>query len=291
MGEIRFSCERCGQNIVADAAAAGLNAECPSCHLPLIIPELDPDAEEDSVFSPSPDPLLADAQLALAYMREQLEATRDQCERLAAHECRIHAQLRCAYSERRVLISQVSDYKQRLRLAEARLAESAHIINPDDGLIVEAGNKPDAGVSQTGDPFESEKSLRMQKRLERLEAELMEARHRLELSEQETHRLTHSCNELKKENAALLRTARETGKPDPQRPPIDGMPDLERLCEDNALLRGIITRQNALLETWHAELQHFKKARLALRILYALFAVSLVVLAIVAMDILAVVRI
>ena len=37
--DIRFACTRCGQRIVVDASAAGLETACPGCATPLIIPD------------------------------------------------------------------------------------------------------------------------------------------------------------------------------------------------------------------------------------------------------------
>ena len=38
MGDINFWCGRCGQPIIADSNAAGLQADCPNCWQTLTIP-------------------------------------------------------------------------------------------------------------------------------------------------------------------------------------------------------------------------------------------------------------
>jgi hypothetical protein len=52
----------------------------------------------------------------------------------------------------------------------------------------------------------------------------------------------------------------------------------EKLREDNAVLRGIINRQNVELEIQHHDIARLKRARFALRLVYALFALGLLAL-------------
>jgi hypothetical protein len=59
----------------------------------------------------------------------------------------------------------------------------------------------------------------------------------------------------------------------------------ERLRQDNLALRGIITRQNGELERRHVELHRLKRARLILRILYALIVLGIVALGYAAIQI------
>jgi chromosome segregation ATPase len=49
----------------------------------------------------------------------------------------------------------------------------------------------------------------------------------------------------------------------------------EKAREDNAVLRGIISRQNVELEIQHQDLKRLKRARFALRLVYAVFVVGL----------------
>lgn len=56
------------------------------------------------------------------------------------------------------------------------------------------------------------------------------------------------------------------------------------LQHDNGVLRGIITRQNTVLEECFAELRRLKRARFVLRIIYALFALALLGLLTLAFD-------
>lgn len=53
----------------------------------------------------------------------------------------------------------------------------------------------------------------------------------------------------------------------------------EKIHQDNAVLRGIVSRQNVELELQHHELKRLKRARFALRLVYALFALGLAGLA------------
>lgn len=60
----------------------------------------------------------------------------------------------------------------------------------------------------------------------------------------------------------------------------------DRVKSDNDLLRGIISRQNEELAHRHSELVRLKSARFAVRILYALFAVGLVALGFLVVELL-----
>jgi chromosome segregation ATPase len=60
----------------------------------------------------------------------------------------------------------------------------------------------------------------------------------------------------------------------------------DRINQDNEILRGIVARQNAELEVRHREIVRLKRARLLLRIAYALFGLGLLALAYMAMQIL-----
>ncbi|MDB6173031.1 MAG: hypothetical protein JWL59_2342 [Chthoniobacteraceae bacterium] len=287
MGEIRFSCERCGQQIVADASAAGLNAECPSCHLALIIPEPDFDEEsEGAVVSQSEH---ADTQLALAYVCEQLEAAKEQCAHLSANTARIQAELHSLLAEQRVHLTLLWDYRRRLRIAEDQIVGDAtasangigSVAGKDGVALLEA---PTSKSPQTTAHLGSEKTANMENRSEHLEAELIEARSRLEEADKASRMLAGSCDELRRENAALIRALQSANGAGEQMLENPNQAHVERIHEDNGLLRGIVSRQNVLLEQWYAELTGLKRARLMLRILYALFALCLIILAIIAID-------
>lgn len=55
-----------------------------------------------------------------------------------------------------------------------------------------------------------------------------------------------------------------------------------RVKADNDVLRGIVTRQNSELESWHAEVARYKQAKVGLRLAYVLFSATVVALGIVA---------
>ncbi len=281
MGEIRFSCERCGQQIVADASAAGLNAECPSCHMALVIPETDSEEDSEMEGAMVSQSEHTDTQLALAYVCEQLEAAREQCEHLSANTIRVQAELRSLLAEQRVHMTLLIDYRQRLRVAEAQMAGGTLSSGAEADAVVDevkALEAPTSKTSQTTPNPVSEKTANMENPSERLEAELTQIRLRLEGSEENSRLLEGSCEELRRENAALIRALQSTNGTQ-----ATGV-HVERVHEDNGLLRGIVSRQNALLEQWHAELAGFKRERLTLRILYALFGLCLIILAIIAVD-------
>lgn len=58
----------------------------------------------------------------------------------------------------------------------------------------------------------------------------------------------------------------------------------EKLRQDNEVLRGIVERQNAELAQKHAQIVKFKRARLALRMVYATFALALIALGVIAVK-------
>jgi len=57
-----------------------------------------------------------------------------------------------------------------------------------------------------------------------------------------------------------------------------------RLQQDNAVLRGIVERQNAELEQKHALIVKFKRARFGLRLVYAVFALALIAIGVIAVK-------
>jgi hypothetical protein len=267
---------------VADASAAGLNAECPSCHVALVIPEVEAseDAESDGPMVSQSEH--TDTQLALAYACEQLEATQDQYAHLNANSIRVQAELRSLLVEKRMHLNLLGDYKRRLRIVEEQLVGSASMAAGGIGADgVESVEAPLSKSPQTIPKLGIEKSANMENRSECPDAELTEIRNRLEESEKTGRTLAGSCEELRRENAALLRALQEARGGNGR---VAGSAYLERVHEDNGLLRGIVSRQNVLLEQWHAELASFKRARLMLRILYALFALCLGILAIIAIN-------
>jgi chromosome segregation ATPase len=112
---------------------------------------------------------------------------------------------------------------------------------------------------------------------------LEEERQRLRFANVE---LAGDFERIKSESTAasdLVRTLRQRLGDAEKR--ADALSD-ERLKQDNLALRGIITRQNGELERRHLELHRLKRARLVLRILYALVVLGIVLLALAAVQIL-----
>ncbi|MEP6714820.1 MAG: hypothetical protein ABJC09_04560 [Terriglobia bacterium] len=61
----------------------------------------------------------------------------------------------------------------------------------------------------------------------------------------------------------------------------------EEAKKDNDVLRGIVTRQNTTLGVYHSELRRLRRGRYALRLVYGLFALGLLVLGFVALNVFA----
>ena len=150
IAEIKFDCAHCGQRIAVEPAAAGLSADCPNCGHDVTIPQSISTSPRRSRVrhtenfdraTPPPrsssrdneriregsdrvqlEHSLQSASAELAVVREQLEATLGECERLSAAATAAHAELKTFQAERAALRQDLSYAKQRTAFLESQLA-------------------------------------------------------------------------------------------------------------------------------------------------------------------------
>ncbi len=133
MAEINFACCHCGQTIVADAAAAGLRAECPSCRQLLTIPGASFSQEEDDgehwgTGEKEEEWTLGVGGPEWSFLHQQWELMVQQCERLSAQGLRTLAELKFFRADRermrlraRTLKKEVERVQTELKAKEAML--------------------------------------------------------------------------------------------------------------------------------------------------------------------------
>ena len=119
--------------------------------------------------------------------------------------------------------------------------------------------------------------LVLRERFQTLETGHQKATATLARVEAEAQSLTASGEKLR----ADLTAARESAADAERRAEAASESALQR---DNGVLRGIISRQNTVLEECFTELRRLKRARFVLRIIYALFALGLLGLLALAFD-------
>jgi chromosome segregation ATPase len=129
IADIRFACSRCGQYMRADAAAAGLTADCPHCGRALVVPAGDgADGVEAGGLNET------DPRAELDRVRQQLAVSLSECERLTAAVTHAQAENKSFQSDRRAMKSELAQTRQRLAMADTQLAEhqealeAAHLV-------------------------------------------------------------------------------------------------------------------------------------------------------------------
>ncbi len=278
MGEdIRFWCARCGQPIVADGNAVGLRADCPNCRRPLIIP---PPAhrEESENFEFRPPEGLREgaeakaslqAEVQLAYVREQLEATAETCSRLGVY-------LACKQRESRFFLLERLSLARELGLVRRLLEEArSELIHQDRNNERAENLSGPCGPMRGTDPQSG-----------RVPGPALLESHSGQCS------MLGFSSAGRRVGAAALPPAGgadflgaeeaytlEEGvcgrgvEPQPRkRAPLSnaGAADIDALREDNATLRGMIDRQNQELRECYIRLRRYRRAQIGLRIVYGL---------------------
>ena len=175
--------------------------------------------------------------------------------------------------------------ESRLVQAEQELIETAKKLETAEGTCKSLTARCEELRKETetlrGDLNETE-SGRELVRLRATVEELEEDRHRLLV---ESCQLVEDMQKIEAHRASLvdlLGTTRQRLEESDKR--AEASSD-ERLKQDNMALRGIIARQNDELAQLRLELHRLKRARLALRIVYALVTLGFVILAIVLINV------
>ena len=149
--DIKFACSQCGQRIVVDKSAAGLEGHCPICEGPLTVPHVSPPGGdhrggERSSHASYVDPGVEEMreelfesateagrlQRELDETRKELERQRalfkkaiDECERITASATHAQAEIKSFQADRQQLKTDLTHAKQRAAAAETQVAELA----------------------------------------------------------------------------------------------------------------------------------------------------------------------
>jgi chromosome segregation ATPase len=145
--DIKFACSQCGQRIVVDKSAAGLEGNCPICEGPVTVPHVsgpqdrsgvdgcvfgDPGEEEmrEELFESASQ--LGQLQRELDKTHKELERQRalfkkavDECERITASATHAQAEIKSFQADRQQLKADLASAKQRALSAETQVAELA----------------------------------------------------------------------------------------------------------------------------------------------------------------------
>ena len=247
---IKFACAHCGQRISIDAAGAGMTATCPNCSQPLVVPKLGSlhhrTYGEDVTSAPNRSgggaATETNAAVVLRELREKLAET--ECARGVAEE-----KLTAEQSARAA-----AETQRNLRAGQCLLLQEEIARLRNDLAEGHAGRE----------------LLALRDRFEVLESKHQKATAALENLESAHATLTAAERQLRTE----ARAARACAAAAENR--AEASTD-SALARDIAVLRGIIERQKAELEERFVELRRFQRARLVLRIVYAVFALAFLV--------------
>jgi len=132
--DIKFACSQCGQRIVVERSAAGLDGNCPACNHPVTIPPEDPGVDESPApNTPHHEPSREEARWQKLNLEEaRLESARqhslfrkavEECERLNANATHVQAESKRFQADRQQLKTDLAVVRQAATAADARLAE------------------------------------------------------------------------------------------------------------------------------------------------------------------------
>lgn len=278
MGEdIRFWCARCGQPIVADCNAVGFRADCPNCRLPLIIPSPAYREESENFEFRPPEGLREgeaaraslQAEVQLAYVREQLEATAETCSKLGVYLARKQRESRFFLLERLSLARELGLLRRLLEEARSELIQkernNERVANPQGSCGLLRWKDPQSGRA-FGAPLPESHSAQYS-----MVGFCPEAN----WGDSVSAAAAGGVESLEEDGVASLGEGGTGRFAEPQ--PRNGAPlpnagatDIHTLREDNVTLRGMIDRQNHELRDCYKELRRYRMAQIGLRVLYGL---------------------
>jgi chromosome segregation ATPase len=208
--DIRFACGRCGQRIVVDASAAGVETECPGCREPVVIPGGAVLRDRESVTA---------AAGRAAAMESELAAGRKEISRLQ-EQLRVTAEERAAFQaalaeSAKTLKQNAEDQEVARERIEALEAAAAAALATRAGMEKElAASRAD--VTRLEEERERQRRLGedlnarlaaaegVAQRVAPLEAEVRDAQSKLAGALEEGRRAAEQCERLK----AAVETAR-----------------------------------------------------------------------------------
>ena len=289
IAEIKFVCSHCGQRIAVGSDSAGRSVDCPTCQNAVTIPDgamqLEPRRKDGG-------------------LREKLAAAQSECERLRAEAKHAQAESKSFHNERLALRNEAVNLKQRATAAEAALASNARELSESRAAleqtqivaaIVEARaielETKRAGIAEQLAAAEarhaaslgemaslrglldkdaaSRQLIATKSNLAAAEEELRTGRQTvaqleadLLTSETERKRLDEDRSAMQRRVAEALKQAEDSSK--------------DCLNADNEKLRELLERQNEELKTRFRELTKFRRAKLALKIIWSLAALGII---------------
>lgn len=272
--DIEFVCGHCGQSIAADSHAAGVAVDCPACSRPIAVPYTE---RTGAALEPCGEAEAGDQ--ALAEARALHEAASE-----------LIGKLHAAGAVREAALQ---DERRRRRRAEAQVSETRAALSEALEQLAEAGGQIESLNARQAAAAGEKQRLRRLLREDTAEGERQAIRGKLAAAEAECGRLTEALRRVEGELAAercggqrLAAVVRELGRRVNEAvvfEPWRGDRDLAREVE---VLRGIAARQSGQIRLQHRELVRLRRARLALRIVYGIFALGLVGLGYVALQLL-----
>jgi chromosome segregation ATPase len=145
--DIKFACSQCGQRIVVDKSAAGLQGNCPICEGPVTVPHPHdhPEAARHSITAfgdPGVEEMreeLFESASEMGRLQRELDATHkelerqralfkkavDECERITASATHAQAEIKSFQADRQQLKADLASTRQRALSAETQVAELA----------------------------------------------------------------------------------------------------------------------------------------------------------------------
>jgi len=148
IADIRFACTGCGQYMRADAAAAGLVADCPHCGRALVVPRAD-----NARVAEGAAPEQTHPRSELERLHQQLAVSISECERLTAAVTHAQAEIKSFQSDRRAMKAELTQARQRLSNAEAQIGEQRQTLETAESCAAEFSSRCenlqiDLGVAQ-----------------------------------------------------------------------------------------------------------------------------------------------
>ena len=277
IAEIKFACSHCGQRIAVGSDDAGRSVDCPTCQNAVTIPD---------------------------GLRERLAAAQSECERLRTTATHAQAEIKSFQNERLALRNETAGLKQRASTAESRIAamqdelsesraaleqtQIAAAITEARAIEMETARAAIAGRLEAAEARHAAAlgemtSLRDLLDKDAASRELLATKSNLAATAEELRTLRLTAAQL---DADLRTSDTERKRLDDERSAMhrrvaEALKQAEdssedRLNADNAKLRELLERQNEELKIRFRELTKFRRAKLALRIIWSLAALGII---------------
>lgn len=168
IADIKFACDGCGQRILVEPAAAGMEGRCPACGARVLVPadpsfdgeggwpsrrlRAEPAADESSTTAPfhrtdaNGDGTALEEELG--FLRHLLEERSDECRRLTAAATHAQAEIKSFHTERLNSRAELAVARQRLASMEEERAQAGSALQLSEAAAAEAQTKLDIGAQR-----------------------------------------------------------------------------------------------------------------------------------------------